>query len=113
MKVPLNRSVAVLGTGSYVPRRVVTNAALRELVDRPLESVRGEALKTYEDTLDALLCAFLAAHYWTWGAERNEMIGTMAGGYIVTPSRTVKGRLWSFDRATVVADARTDSFGGS
>jgi predicted RNase H-like nuclease len=77
---------------------LVTNATLRELLDRPLESVRGEALKIYEDTLDALLCAFLAAYYWTWGAERNEMIGTMAGGYIVTPSRTVADQQWSFDR---------------
>ena len=86
---------------------LVTNPALRELVGRPLESMRGKALKTYEDTLDALLCAFLAAHYWTWGAERNEMIGTMAGGYIVTPSRTVGGRHWSFGRARVVADGAT------
>jgi predicted RNase H-like nuclease len=81
---------------------LVTNALLRELVDRQLGAVRGGALKIYEDTLDALLCAFVGAHYWAWGAERNEMIGTMAGGYIVTPSRTVGGYEWSFRRPTVV-----------
>jgi hypothetical protein len=67
------------------------------LFDRQLEALRGGALKTYEDTLDALLCAFIAAHYWAWGAERNEMIGTMAEGYIETPSRTVGGLPWSFE----------------
>jgi 3-oxoacyl-[acyl-carrier-protein] synthase-3 len=42
MKVPLNRSVAVLGTGSYVPRRVVSNAALRDLCTNYDEAESGD-----------------------------------------------------------------------
>ena len=32
IKAPINRSVAMLGTGSYVPDRIVTNEALRDLI---------------------------------------------------------------------------------
>ncbi len=42
-------------------------------------------MKRYEDTLDAIFCAYLAWHCWRWGAERNEMFGTMEQGYIVVP----------------------------
>ena len=72
----------------------------KNFLDRPVHVLRGGTLKAYEDALDALLCAFIAAHYWCWGAERNEMIGTMSGGYIVTPSKTFFGLPWSFDRPT-------------
>lgn len=99
------RQAIVNEFGSAVPT-LVTGAVLQQVVDRQLESLRGGALKAYEDTLDALLCAFIAAHYWAWGAERNEMIGTMAGGYIVTPSRTVGGHPWSFARPTRSGSAR-------
>lgn len=78
---------------------LVQSPVLQELLSRQLDALRGAALKAYEDSLDALLCAFIAAHYWAWGAERNDMIGTMDGGYIVTPNRTVRGLLWSFERA--------------
>jgi predicted RNase H-like nuclease len=63
----------------------------------------GAALKALEDQLDALLCAYVAAHWWVWGATRNwvlggqeseggmlpgplqdESVGWM-GGYIVVP----------------------------
>jgi predicted RNase H-like nuclease len=47
--------------------------------------VRGAALKEYEDKLDAVFCAYLAAHFWTWSYERNEMIGTREMGYIINP----------------------------
>ena len=42
MKAPLNRSVAVLGTGAYLPSRVMTNAALRDLVTNYDEAHSGE-----------------------------------------------------------------------
>ena len=47
------------------------------------ESLRGERLKRYEDTLDAVFCAYLAWHCWKWGEDRNEMFGTLEDGYIV------------------------------
>jgi predicted RNase H-like nuclease len=58
---------------------------LSEVLDRDPAGLAGEALNRYEDTLDAIFCAYLAWHCWRWGAERNEMFGTMAEGYIVVP----------------------------
>jgi predicted RNase H-like nuclease len=81
---------------AFASPALVGAPVLEELLRRELTGLRGRELKMYEDALDALLCAFVAAHYWAWGSERNEMIGTMTGGYIVTPSRTVRGLPWSF-----------------
>ena len=52
-----------------------------------MDELRGRSLKSYEDALDAVFCAYLAFHYWRWGAERNEMIGDLESGYIVVPTR--------------------------
>ncbi len=47
---------------------------------------QGLALKQYEDLLDALICAYVAAYYWRWGdGERCMVIGDKAGGYIISP----------------------------
>jgi predicted RNase H-like nuclease len=60
---------------------------LRSLLERPLVDMSGPSLKHYEDTLDALLCAYLAAYFWAWSYERNEMIGDLESGYIINPRR--------------------------
>jgi pyridoxamine 5'-phosphate oxidase len=44
-------------------------------------------LKAVEDQLDALLCAYVAAHWWYWGRERNDVLGNSRTGYIVVPQR--------------------------
>lgn len=44
-------------------------------------------LKPVEDQLDAVLCAYIAAHWWQWGPARNHVYGTNASGYIVVPAR--------------------------
>jgi len=62
-----------------------SNTVLRELLGRDLGLLKGEGLKRYEDTLDAVFCAYLAWHCWRWGSERNEMYGTLDEGYIVVP----------------------------
>jgi predicted RNase H-like nuclease len=46
----------------------------------------GPRLKGLEDQLDALLCAYAAAHWWRWGRARNRVLGSRAEGYIVTPA---------------------------
>ena len=43
-------------------------------------------LKACEDQLDAVLCAYIAAHYWYWGLARNNILGQVAEGWIVNPS---------------------------
>ncbi len=46
----------------------------------------GTALKAVEDQLDSLICAYVAAHWWYWGIERNWVLGDAATGYIVVPA---------------------------
>lgn len=52
----------------------------------------GSALKAFEDQLDSLICAYVAAHWWYWGLERNWVLGaetpeeSCITGYIVVPS---------------------------
>ena len=46
----------------------------------------GVALKRVEDQLDAVVCAYVGAHWWRWGTARNEVLGDRDGGYIVVPA---------------------------
>lgn len=52
---------------------------------------QGAALKALEDQLDSLICAYVAAHWWYWGATRNLVLGPETPesccieGYIVVP----------------------------
>lgn len=67
-----------------------SNAMLSDLLGWDLKSSRGEGLKRYEDTLDAVFCAYLAWHCWKWGEKKNEMFGTLDNGYIVVPKAVEK-----------------------
>jgi predicted RNase H-like nuclease len=58
---------------------------LSRLLGQPLSDLRGRTLKHYEDRIDALFCAYLAAYFWCWSYARNEMIGDMTTGYIINP----------------------------
>lgn len=51
--------------------------------------LKGIALKAAEDQLDSLLCAYVAAHWWHWGLERNWVLGDRSTGYIVVPAPAV------------------------
>jgi predicted RNase H-like nuclease len=46
----------------------------------------GAAFKAVEDQLDSLICAYVAAHWWYWGIERNWVLGNATTGYIVVPA---------------------------
>ncbi|MGG6293552.1 DUF429 domain-containing protein [Leptolyngbya sp. AN02str] len=46
---------------------------------------RGTDLKAVEDQLDALICAYVAAHWWYWGTDRNTVLGDRTTGYIIVP----------------------------
>ena len=45
----------------------------------------GKAMKAVEDRLDSVLCAYVGAHWWYWGAARNVVMGNYENGYIVIP----------------------------
>jgi predicted RNase H-like nuclease len=64
---------------------LVRSAVFDALMAKELAELRGEALKHYEDTLDAVFCGYLAWHWWRWGAERNQQFGNLEEGYIVVP----------------------------
>jgi predicted RNase H-like nuclease len=76
----------LVGTLRRAQPRLEDTKELHDFLTRDLESLRGQSLKQYEDSLDALFCAYLAYHCWCWGSERNEMIGDLDTGYIVVPT---------------------------
>jgi len=47
-------------------------------------------LKPAEDQIDAVMCAYIAAHWWYWGTERNTVYGASDSGYIVVPSISLR-----------------------
>lgn len=48
-------------------------------------------LKPVEDQIDAVLCAYIAAHWWFWARQRNRVYGCKTTGYIVVPERKAAG----------------------
>ena len=67
-------------------RGLVETDELHRACAQDLEALRGRLLKEYEDSLDAVFCAYLGYHCWRWGPARNEMFGDLADGYIVVPT---------------------------
>jgi predicted RNase H-like nuclease len=53
--------------------------------DLPEVPLRGVDLKHLEDRLDSLVCAYVAAHWWYWGGDRNQVLGDETTGYIIVP----------------------------
>lgn len=46
---------------------------------------KGLALKSLEDLLDALFCAYIALHIWYWGPRGYRCFGDGESGYILVP----------------------------
>jgi predicted RNase H-like nuclease len=61
------------------------NAALCALLARDLGELSGESMKRFEELLEGLFWAYLTWYVWRWGAERNEVYGTLEEGDIVVP----------------------------
>ncbi|MCB0115124.1 MAG: DUF429 domain-containing protein [Caldilineaceae bacterium] len=55
------------------------------LVRTDVLSLRGRALKAYEDQLDALSCAYIGYYLWWHGPRRARTYGTLADGHIIVP----------------------------
>lgn len=58
-----------------------------QLADLPEVPRSTQDLKALEHLLDSLMSAYVAAHWWYWGRERNDVLGDAASGYIVVPRR--------------------------
>ncbi len=61
------------------------NPALRTLLTTDLEPLRGGRLKAHEDTVDAVVCAYLAAFVGVWGAHKNRLLGNAQEGAVILP----------------------------
>ncbi len=57
------------------------------LDDLPPIPTTGRELKSLEDRLDSITCAYVAAHWWYWGVNRNQVHGDRRKGYIIVPNR--------------------------
>jgi predicted RNase H-like nuclease len=70
-----------------------------EISDTSLPNIptQGSALKAVEDQLDSLVCAYVAAHWWHWGAARNWVLGDVETGYIVVPAPVGDGGMGEID----------------
>jgi predicted RNase H-like nuclease len=55
------------------------------LLSRDVDALRGHALKAHEDTLDALVCAYVAACWARRHTVGIDVFGDAASGYIVNP----------------------------
>lgn len=50
-----------------------------------INEAKGTKLKSIEDQLDSLICAYVGAYWWYWGEKRNLVLGNKNTGYIVVP----------------------------
>lgn len=55
-----------------------------DILYKDIKNLKGNALKDYEDILDAIFCSYLAYYHWS-NPEKCEVLGDMEGGYILTP----------------------------
>ena len=61
------------------------NTELSKFLAVDTNSLSGTALKAYEDKLDAVVCSYIAYHYWFWGLSRTHLFGDVNAGCIMVP----------------------------
>ncbi len=66
---------------------VARDARVKEMLSPSAVTVRGKALKRFEDQLDAITCAYVAHHCWMFGPKGFRVFGAEASGTIVVPRR--------------------------
>lgn len=66
--------------------QLATRQPALKLPSLPEIPATGPALKAVEDQLDAILCAYIAAHSWFWGYSRTNLIGHPEEGFLLNPS---------------------------
>lgn len=87
----------LLATLELAEPRLLTSPPLSTLLATPPTSLRGSARKALEDSLDALVCAYIAYHYWYWDGKRTAILGDSSEGYIAIPTTSAE----SMARASV------------
>lgn len=64
---------------------LLNSTMLKSLLNTHIDALRGTAIKGFEDRVDALLCAYMAAYYWRWRETRCQIYGDVKAGYIICP----------------------------
>lgn len=80
----------LLATLQFAEPRLLTSPPLSILLATPPASLRGSARKALEDSLDALVCAYIAYHYWYWDGKRTAIFGDLSKGYIAIPTTSAE-----------------------
>jgi predicted RNase H-like nuclease len=62
-----------------------SNELLESLLSQDPMALRGHSRKSYEDSLDAVFCAYLAYYAWRLGETCFEVFGSEEDGYILNP----------------------------
>jgi predicted RNase H-like nuclease len=65
-----------------------SNSRLAEFLATDLNSLKGRKLKDNEDKLDAIVCAYIAYHFFVFGASRTRLFGDVTSGYLMVPIRS-------------------------
>lgn len=66
----------------------------------------GPRLKVLEDQLDSLVCAYVGAYWWYWGAAKNWVLGDGDQGYIVVPAPIKKSPTAEGQQQSIQVDGR-------
>lgn len=61
------------------------NTPLRALLGHDRDRLAGRHLKAHEDQLDAVFCAYMAAHAARWGRSRSRLLGDARTGAVILP----------------------------
>jgi predicted RNase H-like nuclease len=81
----------LLGLRKGTPPLKKIRAALKSV---DVADLQGKALKTHEDSLDAITCAYIGYYLWWHGPRRATTYGTLAEGHIIVPvTKAMRERL--------------------
>ena len=73
---------------NLTPALSLNSPLAKTVITAELSHYSGQELKTLEDQLDSLICAYVGAYWWYWGDQRNWVLGDEQEGYIVVPNPT-------------------------
>jgi predicted RNase H-like nuclease len=81
----LRQLSGLLGRLCVGPAPIRAGGLVTPLLSRDVDVLRGQALKAHEDTLDAVVCAYVAACWARRHTEGIDVFGDASSGYIVNP----------------------------
>ncbi|MCM0593187.1 MAG: DUF429 domain-containing protein [Gloeotrichia echinulata IR180] len=77
-------NIETIDKDKQIANNLRTSASIGGILSGEIPTT-GAALKAIEDKLDSLICAYVAAHWWYWGEQRNLVLGDRTTGYIIIP----------------------------